>query len=125
MAHNPTYPKQKWEKAIQDNAFTIRFKALQRCSDELRLKTKDAVRNFILNGNLVDIEFINTAEVDKPEMQPKPWFDAYKFKISNNDFGYFAFYFDANDQLVIKSLHRDEKSGNAMEFALRNRKSLK
>lgn len=125
MAHNPTYPIQKWKKAIKDNTFTIRHKALQRCSDELRLKTKDAVRNFILNGNLVDLEFINTAEVNKPEMQPKPWFDSYKFKISNNDFGYFAFYFDANDQLVIKSLHRDEKSGNTMEFALRNRKSLK
>jgi hypothetical protein len=82
------------------------------------LNTKSELLDFIGNGGLEEIEYLNTKPWENnPDKKSLIYVDAYQFK-TMNILGYIAF-FSNRGNWIIKSFHRSNEYNPIMEIALR------
>jgi hypothetical protein len=105
-------------KDKQDAVMPLR-QALTDADKLFGLKTQKSLLDFIANGGLEDLTFVNTKEWENnPDKSHPIDVDAYEFR-SMCKLGYIAFLFnDITDKWIIKSFHLSENRNNAMELAL-------
>ena len=118
----PYYKYEKFKKACgkaQGSVVPINM-VLDNAATQFNLKTKKDLLDFIYNGGLENMEFVNTKEWDKnPDKANPVQVDAYKFT-SIYKSGYIAFlYSEKTKKWIIKSFHLSDDRNRAMEIALR------
>ena len=93
---------------------------LDKASDHFNLKTKRALLEFIANGGLQQLEFINSADYRLSKDIPPSKCDSYKF-ISGFIEGYLSFYYrKVSKRWIIKSFHRlDDSYETTISLAIR------
>lgn len=86
---------------------------------DFNLKNRTEILDFICNGGLEDLDFINTKQWEKnPNPKIPIMVDAYKFR-SMHRLGYIAFMFNKKTQKwIIKSLHLSDDRNTIMYTAL-------
>ena len=92
---------------------------IRKAVEDFSLKTRKDLLEFIANGGLEELEFVNSIEYRLSDEIPPPFCDAYIFK-SGFTQGYISFFFSEFQQKwLIKSFHKSDDCGSSiMEVAL-------
>jgi len=118
----PYYDYEQFKQACesqQDNV--IPWGSVKRdAKDIFKLYTEEELLNFIANGGLEELKFVNTKEWEKnPNKSNKIEVDAYEFKTLGIR-GYIAFMFNKITQKwIIKSFHMSDQSNDTMKKAFK------
>lgn len=103
----PEYAWDEFFEACQRGEARVWYPAIKLASQDFQLHTEDSILEFISNGGLQRLSFINRADfkawTGKP---PPPIVDAYNFYTGPKK-GYLAFYQMPNWTWIIKSFHKD------------------
>jgi hypothetical protein len=92
---------------------------LKDAQKDFHLNTKADLLEFISNGGLEDITFINTKEWENnPDKESVIYVDAYNF-MTMFRLGYIAFFRNSRGSWIIKSFHLSNDRNLAMEIAFR------
>jgi len=104
----------------QPASVTLVRGVLEKSTRDFTIKTKKELLEFIANGGLENLEFINSIEYRISDQIPPPICDAYRFMSGYNQ-GYISFFFsEFNQRWMIKSFHRSDECGpSALAIALK------
>ena len=92
--------------------------ALKDAQSIFRLYTKPELLNFIGNGGMEKLAFVNSKPLEKSPFPEAPFIDAYEF-YTHSILGYIAFFKSPkNGKWVIKSFHQSENRSGIMEDAM-------
>lgn len=119
----PTYDLNEFLQCCQDEpSRVVLLGSVEKDAEKyFNLKPRSAIIDFIGNGELEDLRFVNTKEWEKnPDKTNVIYVDAYEFR-TMAILGYIAFMFsNKSKKWLIKSFHLSENTNPAIAIALLN-----
>jgi len=118
----PYYKYEEFRKACHKGKVKVLAfrKVVTDATECFNLKTVRAILDFIANGGLEKLEFVNCKQWENnPDKSNPIMVDSYQFHTMNR-LGYIAFFQNAKtDKWIIKSFHLSNQRNLAMELALK------